>query len=590
MVGSTAKVDQLELQQRSGSSSSNSDDSSIFDPGHQLIADGSAKKQSIGLRQKRTWIAIAAVCGLVVIAAVLGGVLGASARRSSKNAGQTTPPDNYTSNPDRAAAVSQAFSQAWAGYYDVAFPSDSLRPVTNGSLNDRNGWGATAIDALSTALIMGNDEVVQQILDFIPRIDFDKVSDVERTVSLFESTIRYIGGLLSAHDLLSGPFSQSYPMNETILTGVLDQAVHLAENLKVAFNTSSGVPIGRLLFEPPRTNDDTQVSLAGAGTLILEWTRLSDKTGNEEYAKLAEKAQSYLLNPSPPEIAEPYPGLLGTYISPENGSFLESSGGWWGSDDSYYEYLLKMYMYDTQRFSNYKDKWTTAADSTIKYLASHPSTRPDLTFLAIYAGTGNLTFTSGHLACFSGGTFILGGLTLDRQDYVDFGIKLAYSCHETYTATATGIGPESFSWKDDGSLSTSAEIAEPPNDQTSFYETSGFWINSGDYQLRPEAIESWYYAYRATGNSIYQDWAWDAFESIMAACSAGSGLSAISDVNAANGGQLLNSQESFMFAETFKYLYMIQAEEAPWQVSASRDNEFVYNTEAHPFRIAGNSV
>lgn len=76
----------------------------------------------------------------------------------------------------------------------------------------------------------------------------------------------------------------------------------------------------------------------------------------------------------------------------------------------------------------------------------------------------------------------------------------------------------------------------------------------------------------------------------MAACSAGSGLSAISDVNAANGGQLLNSQESFMFAETFKYLYMIQAEEAPWQVSASRDNQFVFNTEAHPIRIAGNSV
>lgn len=259
---------------------------------------------------------------------------------------------------------------------------------------------------------MGNDEVVQQILDFIPRIDFDTPSDVDRTISLFESTIRYVGGLLSgecgtgqafltanhlkAHDLLSGPLAQSFPTNESTLTNILDQAVHLAENLKVAFNTSSGVPIGRLLFEPPRTNDDTQVSLAGAGTLILEWTRLSDKTGNEEYAKLAEIAQSHLLYPGPPEIAEPYPGLLGTFIDVQSGLFLESSGGWWGSDDSFYEYLLKMYMYDTERYQNYKEKWTTAADSTIKYLASHPSTRPDLTFLAIYGGTGNLTFTSGH--------------------------------------------------------------------------------------------------------------------------------------------------------------------------------------------------
>lgn len=59
-----------------------------------------------------------------------------------------------------------------------------------------NGWGASAIDALSTALIMGKTDVVSQILDFVPEIDFS-VSYNDTVVSLFETTIRYLGGLLS---------------------------------------------------------------------------------------------------------------------------------------------------------------------------------------------------------------------------------------------------------------------------------------------------------------------------------------------------------------------------------------------------------
>lgn len=58
----------------------------------------------------------------------------------------------------------------------------------------RNGWGASAVDAFSTALVMEDWEVVNQILAFVPTINFDQaIGDV----SLFETTIRYLGGLLS---------------------------------------------------------------------------------------------------------------------------------------------------------------------------------------------------------------------------------------------------------------------------------------------------------------------------------------------------------------------------------------------------------
>lgn len=69
-----------------------------------------------------------------------------------------------------------------------------------------NGWGASAVDALSTALVMGNSEVVNQIVNYVPEIDWSVSAD-DQPVSLFETTIRYVAGLLSGYDLLKGPLS-----------------------------------------------------------------------------------------------------------------------------------------------------------------------------------------------------------------------------------------------------------------------------------------------------------------------------------------------------------------------------------------------
>jgi mannosyl-oligosaccharide alpha-1,2-mannosidase len=66
----------------------------------------------------------------------------------------------------------------------------------------RNGWGATAVEALGTATIMDIPEIVDEILDYIPTINFQKTKD---PVDLFETTIRYLGGMLSAYELLTGP-------------------------------------------------------------------------------------------------------------------------------------------------------------------------------------------------------------------------------------------------------------------------------------------------------------------------------------------------------------------------------------------------
>ena len=79
-------------------------------------------------------------------------------------------------------------------------------------------------------------------------------------------------------------------------------------------------------------------------------------------------------------------------------------------------------------------------------------------------------------------------------------------------------------------------------------------------ELRPEALETWYYAYRATKDPKYREWAWDMFTALNKVCRTDTGFSAISDVTKADGGQKLDKQESFVFAELLKYMWLIHVE------------------------------
>lgn len=188
------------------------------------------------------------------------------------------------------------------------------------------------------------------------------------------------------------------------------------------------------------------------------------------------------------------------------------------------------------------------------------------------------------MASFAGGNFILGGILLSEQKYIDFGVKLANSYYETYRGTVTGIGPEGFRWVDSELPIDDQYNTEPPNDSTDFYEQAGFWATSAPYILRPETLETLYYAYRATGDTKFQDMAWEAFQNIDAAAKTGAAYSSLEDVTVEDGGYI-NKMESFWLTETLKYLYLIFAEESELQVKVDEPMGWVFNTEAHPLKV-----
>lgn len=496
----------------------------------------------------------------------------------------------------RADIIKEAFSHAWDGYYKYAFPHDELHPISNGYGDSRNGWGASAVDALSTAIMMRNATIVNQILDHVANIDYSETSSL---VSVFETTIRYLGGMLSGYDLLKGPAAGL--VEDSKVDVLLEQSQNLADILKFAFDTPSGVPHNMINIINGGNDGAATNGLAVTGTLVLEWTRLSDLTGNEEYARLSQRAEEYLLKPEPSQY-EPFGGLVGSKVSIRDGKFVNGDVSWSGGADSYYEYLIKMYLYDPERFGLYRDRWVAAAESSIKHLASHPSTRPDLTFLASYSG-GNLGLSSGHLTCFDGGSFLLGGTLLDRQDLIDFGLDLVNGCHETYNSTLTGIGPESFGW-DESSV---------PASQKELFKKAGFYISNGQYILRPEVIESFYYAWRITGDKTVStefldglsDWysIVNGYGTLLSASASTAGLrldlpgsqtsmrrTAVISLTTRRALSLQKcsstaSWQSPLVRTLDGYASVLTTAEDEWQLQKGSGNTFVYNTEAHPMKV-----
>lgn len=191
------------------------------------------------------------------------------------------------------------------------------------------------------------------------------------------------------------------------------------------------------------------------------------------------------------------------------------------------------------------------------------------------------------MASFVGGNFILGGVLLNQDKYKKFGLELAESYFNNYLQTPAGIGPEVFRWVDHSLPPGEGNNGPPPDSQLDFYKKAGFYTTAGSYILRPETVESLYYAYRLTGDTKWQDMAWTAFQSISKVCRAGSGFAQLMDVMKKDGGGFYDQMQSFWIAETLKYLYLIFAPESPvqLQLQGGKKSEFVFNTEAHPMRI-----
>ncbi|KAJ7829695.1 glycoside hydrolase family 47 protein [Mycena leptocephala] len=458
-----------------------------------------------------------------------------------------TVPAKYIS--DKAAAE-KIFTTSWAAYQQFAFGHDELLPVSKGVGDDLGGWGASLVDAQGTMLVMGLDDLFVGTLNYTSTLNFN-VPPVPQDISVFETTIRWVGGLISAYEL-SG---KQHPI-------LIEKAKEVADKLAFAWVGNNAIPFNTINFltNTPVIGD---TNIAQAGTLVLEWTALSKYTGNATYGELSQKSIIAVA-----ELATPLPGLAPQVINPSTTQFDDAYITWGGGSDSYFEYLLKFARYSNNADNTYIDTWKTAVDSSIHSLLK-TSTIGNFSYLADRDDQGLIRHVGSHLACFYAGNWLLGGQLLKNQT-----ITNKPDVQNTYTSTATGIGPEGFAFiSSDGNFTGGGSISAA---QLAFYNQHGYYITSSDYIQRPEVLESNFYAWRVTGDTKYLDRAASAIASFNKFLPTTVAFAGLNNVNNPSAG-LIDDMESFWFAEVLKYLYLTF--DNPNHISL---DTHVWNTECHP--------
>lgn len=181
--------------------------------------------------------------------------------------------------------VREMFDFAFGHYSRRAFPLDDLRPMSCSGSNSQGGMAITLLDSMDSLYILGRKKELRKAVLFVSNsLSFD----IDARVHVFEVTIRGLGGLLSAHTLLSDDKAQIVPWYRGQL---LDKAVELANRLLPAFDTGTGIPLSWINLKKGQVRGDTRVTCtACAGTMLLEFGVLSRLTGDPIYETKARHA------------------------------------------------------------------------------------------------------------------------------------------------------------------------------------------------------------------------------------------------------------------------------------------------------------
>ncbi|EGD84794.2 hypothetical protein H112_08509 [Trichophyton rubrum D6] len=174
----------------------------------------------------------------------------------------------------KLARIKNSLKHAWDGYRQRAWMHDEVRPQSGGYRDPFMGWGATLVDSLDTLWIAGMKEEFEEAVRAVGKIDF-KVSR-RKDIPLFETVIRYLGGLIGAYDISDGQYGT-----------LLDKAIELAEILMGAFDTPNRMPVTYYMWSPKfaskRHRSGKRVVLAELGSMSIEFTRLAQITENNRY-------------------------------------------------------------------------------------------------------------------------------------------------------------------------------------------------------------------------------------------------------------------------------------------------------------------
>lgn len=474
-------------------------------------------------------------------------------------------PRNASTSELRAKrhAIRLATQHAWDAYERHAWGFDELRPLSNSGADVFSpGLATTIVDSLSTLYIMGGlDGRFARARDWVASsLDFSSVG----RVIVFETVIRILGGLLSTFHLSGDPV-------------FLHRAEELAARLAPAFDTPTGLPwplcylndTGRC--EAHHTIGDS-LYLAEVGSVQLEFRALALHSRHALPARLRTAAEAVWQHLAiAPSAVGRLPGrhrdLVPFALSRVSGAWATNLVTLGAPADSYFEYLVKVWRQGGAVEGETWERFASVVDAAIDLLAYTAADGTTIVREVIPENDGQVRFRAkmDHFACYIPGAIVVGldGLAKDeterRSRWEWFAEQLAVTCFEMYRRSPSGLAGE--------------HVRLGERDE---------WRMAGGYELRPEAVEAFFYMYRHTRDEKYREFAWTVFQSIEQHCRVEGGGYATLRSARSRKPMREDVMHSFVIAETFKYLYLIFGDderELPL-------GEWVFNTEAHPLLVS----
>ncbi|KOS15639.1 alpha-mannosidase [Malassezia pachydermatis] len=513
----------------------------------------------------------------------------------------------YEEDTEKVREIRTAFAKSWNAYKRHAWGYDEFHPLSKSGSNllgkDDAPLGYTMVDALDMLILLGMKEEYVEAREWI-RTTLHW--DIDGRLNVFETTIRVLGGLLSASALMLDPPAGALPRSLDDAQLFLDKAATLAERMLPAFQTPSGIPkreinlaTGEAFFD---TDNRNASSLAEATTIQLEFKYLAERLHNATYWSLAERPMQVALDHSKP----PEPGVLPIFVDPISGQFYAGEVRLGSRGDSYYEYLVKQYLQTNRTEDVYRAMYEHAFSGIKAFLLGKVTsvTPPLVHTLEMFPRQTMMMelewlrrTKQDHLVCFLGGTMMTGaaaqtygpltppmavpGIPAARWEDWQVGHELIRSCVDTYTASATGLGAEIVFFNPPGYSEPNGRAWRVKRANRALDPYAEALIDSRNI-LRPETIESLYIAFQLTGDPVYREWGWTIFQSFQRWCQVDGGdggYAGIDDVDSVDHQQI-DRMETFWLSETLKYFYLL---------FTKRDllpfHQWVLNTEAHPLPV-----
>jgi mannosyl-oligosaccharide alpha-1,2-mannosidase len=377
-----------------------------------------------------------------------------------------------------------------------------------------------------------------------------------------------------------------------------------------AFDTPNRLPITRWSkLDGEVASGDTVV--AEIGSLSLEFTRLSQLTGDPKYFDAVQRITNFL---SDQQMSTKLPGLFPMIVNARDADFTSTTTFTIGGmADSLYEYFPKEYLMLGGRLDQYRNLYENAFAAITEFIFYRPMTPTNEDI--VLAGTVRasdpfkleLDSETQHPSCFVAGMIAPASKVFDRPMDLELAEQVTNGCLWARKSTASGLMPELFhavpcssgledacvweseAWSDDMFRRNSNDYQSgdkllPKQQQVKLKQerlrlAPGMSaIASRAYFLRPEVIESVFVMYRITGDKRWREEAWLLFQGITSCARTEIAFAGLGDVSS-NRSRQIDKMESFWLAETLKYFYLIFSE--PEVVSL---DEHVFNTEAHPLR------